>query len=1069
MKKFYLILALCIITPYIALAQEITITGKVTDNENGWPLPGVNIVIKGTRTGTITDLDGNYSLKADKNAILTFSFVGYSTEEVVVKGRTNINIALAAEVSMIDETVVIGYGTVKKNDVTGAISSVQSEDIADLAAANLNQAIQGKVSGVEIINNSGSPGAGITMRVRGMGTLNSGASPLYVIDGFIQGDQSFGKEGNEVPDNKQGIAFLDPADIESIEILKDASAAAIYGARGANGVVLITTKKGKSGKTKIDLNIQHGIQKLPHKYDIMNGNEYRKYKNEAYAILGRPPLDGFEEGMPIDNFDWQDYVFSPAPKQKYKVTVSGGSEKNTFLVSGSYFNQDGIVENSGLEKYTFRFNAGQNISKHIKFGQNIIVNYSERQRINENGFGVTGSPVGNALFADPTSTPYYTQEEVEEENINTDLNWGLWRDLTRTPKAGNPAANLDMKRYDYKAKRYYGTAFLDVNIFPFLKFHSTFGMDITDGHMEEFNPFYEINSTDKQAGTRFYMREEQWINWDFENTLTFSKTFNKHDVNLMAGYTSQKESFVDTRHQVLGFPYLDEELRYMNIANLESIEELKSTPMAYSFSSILGRLIYTYNNMLTFTGSIRHDGSSRFGPNNKYGTFPSFALGYKISEMPFWRPLETTINFMKIRVGYGKLGNASIPINQYLSLMNTTDLTAAFGHPGSVKIGSLPEGLSNEDVKWETTAQKNIALDMGFFGDKLNFSVDFYHKTTNDLLLPLPIPQYAGHSYLHVGGQAPELFANAAKMENKGFEISLGYKMQIGDLRLNLNGNLSSVRNKIISLAGGQPIESNRSREPGGWLSRSEEGQSVAQFRGYVIEGIYQNYDEIKEHLSEEQSNIDPYTYDRSLEPKSSKHIAPGDYKFKDINNDGIINEEDKTYIGSPLPDFTYGFAINGEYKIFDFSVNLTGVYGNEIANMRKYSMAGYGGTNKIGDYTDNYWTPENTDAKYARPENDRNNNRAFSTLYIEDGSYLKINNIILGATIPKALSSKIMISRLRVYFSIENAYVFTKYSTGYPEVGTTTSYNPDPLAIGVDKGIYPTPRVFMFGANISF
>ncbi len=1068
-KKIFSLI--CVFTLLISnlLSQEIQIQGKVIADDNKYPIPGVNIVIKGTNDGTITDLDGNYSLVADKDATLIYSFIGYQSQEIPVNGQTRIDVRMQTDVTELEETVVIGYGTQKKSDLTGAISTVGEDALKNKAFANVSQALQGKASGVEIINNSGAPGSSMTMRIRGMGTLNSGAEPLYVIDGFIQGDQNFGKENGERPDNKVGIAFLDPADIESVEILKDASAAAIYGARGANGVVLITTKKGKQGKTRVDLNIQTGMQYLPHKYDIMNAQEFRKYKNTFQTRLGRDTLEGFENSAEVKNFDWQDFVFDPASKQKYKLTLSGGSEKSTYLVSGSYFKQNGIVKNSGLDKYSFRINTDQKIGEKIKTGQNIIITYTERERINENGAGVNASPIANALKADPSASAYYTDEEMDSLEIDKELNWGNWRELERTSSVTNPASNLDRKTYTYESWNYYGTAFLDIEIFSFLNFRSTIGLNMTTGHMEEFEPFYKVNSVEKTPQTIFRLRNEKWLNWDSENTLTFNKIFGKHDLKAMAGFTAQKEQFVDTRHTVVDFPYLDKSMRYMNINDLSTMEEMKSSPMAYAMSSLLGRIMYSFDNKLLVTASIRRDGSSYFAEEFRFGYFPSFSAGYKISEEPFMEKYKDIINLLKIRVGYGELGNASIRPNLYNALMTNETVGAAFGNPKTFYTGAMPEGLTNEDVRWETTKQKNMAIDMAFWDDKLTFTFDYFRKNTEDLLIAYPLPKISGaQNFERVGGDVPPLYVNAASMSNEGFEISTGYKISLGRVNMNINANISHIKNIVESLANGLPIQSNQVREFGNYISKTIAGYPVAQFYGYVVEGIYQDYDEIKNHLAKDAANLDPYTYDRTEEPKPLKNIAPGDYKFKDLDDNGIINQNDRAYIGNPLPDFTYGGSFDADYKFLDFSVYFNGVYGNDVVNVMDFYLASYGGTNKIKEYADT-WSEDNPDAKYPRMETDKNNNRRFSTAYIEDGSYLRISNITLGATLRASNKIRKYVRHARIYFSVNNVYTFTKYSTGYPEVGSSLQYSAKPLDFGVDRGVYPLPRVFMIGANISF
>jgi TonB-linked SusC/RagA family outer membrane protein len=791
--------------------------------------------------------------------------------------------------------------------------------------------------------------------------------------------------------------------------------------------------------------------------------------NTYNTRLGRDTLPGFRSGEDLNHFNWQDFVFDPASKQKYKLTVSGGSDKATYLVSGNYFKQEGIVRNSGLDKYSLRLNTTQNIGKRIKTGQNLIVTYSSRNRINENGTGVNASPIANTLKADPSATPYYSDLEMDSLEIDEELNWGQWRELERTPAVSNPASNLDRKSYIYDSWHYFGTAFIDIEILPSLVFHSTFGLDLNTGQMEEFEPFYKVNAVEKTPRTIFRLREEEWLNWDSENTLTFQKVFGNHDITAMAGFTAQKERFEDLRHTAVGFPYLEESLRYMNLTDPDILTEVKSSPMSYAFLSLLGRVMYAYSDKILVTASIRRDGSSYFAENYRYGYFPSYSLGYKISEEGFFQGLGLPINLLKFRAGYGELGNAAIRPNLFNPLMTNHTVGAAFNDPKEFYTGAMPEGLTNEDARWETTRQYNFAMDLGLWKNKFTFTFDYFVKQTEDLLIQYPLPKMSGaQSFERVGGNIPPLFVNAANMDNKGFEITTNYKFSLGDLRVSVSGNLSYVQNNVKSLADGLPIQSNEVREFGGFLSKTEAGLPVASYYGYVVEGIYQSYDEIREHLSEDAANVDPYTYDRTLEPNPLRNIAPGDYKFKDIDNNGIINSDDREYIGSPLPDFTYGGAINGQYKSLDFSLSLAGVQGNEVVNVMDFYLASYGGTNKYKGYSDT-WSTGNTDAKYPRMETDVNDNRRFSTAYIEDGSYMKINNFTIGFTLPDNLVQRVNISKTRAYFTVSNMYTFTKYSTGYPEVGLSTRYNAKPLDFGVDRLVYPLPRVFMLGLDVSF
>lgn len=1071
-KRIFGVIAIII---YFTLSQSVNlfaqetfvVTGTVTSAKDLYPLPGVNIVVAGTAQGTITDFKGKYSLQVPgPNSKLKFSFIGFEDTIIALNGRKQVDVQLQEASKKIDEIVVIGYGAVKKSDVTGALSSVSNEDIKNVPAVGIEQALQGKASGVEVINNTGAPGSSMTVRIRGMGTLNSGKSPLYVVDGIIMGDQNFGKEGGQTPDNKTGIEFLDPNDIESIEVLKDASAAAIYGARGANGVILITTKKGKSGMGKIDVDVYRGVQNLAKKTDVMNAHQYRDYMNSYQAAFGgrRDTFPGFGYDSQLNETDWQDEIFSPAIKEKYKVTFSGGNEKNTYLLSASYFNQEGIIKSSGYDKFSVRFNGEHQLREKIKFGEQIIVTYTNRNRISE---GVGGSNlVSGALLADPSISPYVSGiRDPEMINYINDSTI-IWTDLFRSGIVANPIATIDLDEYNYQSYHYFGNAYVDIELLPSLSFKSIIGIDITNGDMDSFYPRYEINPSDRRDQNLYYKRHEKWINWNSENILTFSKSFGEHNLTVMTAFTAQRETYRDLRLTMKPFPYDEEFMRYPNLPSPEGkLNEVGSSPMAYSIISLLARAIYSYKDKLHLTTSFRRDGSSKFGPNQRYGNFPSFSLAYKISHEEFLQNIAF-IDLLKIRAGWGKLGNQSIPPYQYSTTIYAQGNNYAFGPSRDILTGFLPNGVSNPDIKWEETSQFNLGLDFGLINSQLTGSIDAFYKKTTDMLMKIPIVKFSGiHNLERVGGAQPTASSNAAEMENKGLELTLNYQTNINAFYINVGGNISFVRNEVISLADDKPVYSNQSNLFG-YMSTTMTNEPVAGFYGYIVEGIFQNYQEIANHA--DQGKTDPYLTDPKVdEPKPQKFTAPGDFKFKDIDGNGVIDEDDETLIGSPLPDFTYGMHLNMTYKNFDLYVSTNGVYGNDVVNMMKYYLYGYKYCNHHVDASD-YWTEENTDAKYPRIGIDKNENMRFSDFYIEDGSYMRIQNITLGYTLPENLSNRLRIKRLRIYGTIENLWTVTKYSGLEPEIGSSVGWNAKPLDFGVDAATYPHPRTFIVGVNLS-
>ena len=1063
MKKFILLTFLFFLILTRCFSQEIRVTGNVVSAEDNYSLPGVNIVIKGTTEGTITDLDGNYELMVDKDATLVFSFVGYENKEIQVDGRNTINVALDVKSQLIDETVVIGYGTVKKSNALGAISKVSNEDIENIAVPGIDQALQGKATGVQVISNSGAPGGSVTVRVRGVSTLNSGKDPLYVVDGVILGDKSFGKKGGQTPDNKSVIDFLDPSQIESIEVLKDASATSIFGARGGNGVVLITTKKGKSGKPKISLNMYRGFQSLRKKYDILNPDQFRNYWNEYMINSGRDIREEYEEGKELPaRTDWQEEIINigsvgelitATPIENYNLSVSGGNEKSTYYVSGTYFNQKGLLKKSGYHKFSFSARGEHKLSDKITLGEKVTIVKSFRDRSSE----VSGI-IRNMLIADPTAAPYDST--------------GNWTDLNRSGYGQNPVGIRDRHEYYYDNDRYFTNLFLDIEILPQLNFRSIIGYDVNIGDMESFEPEYYINPQDKRDLAIMRKRHERWNNWDIENTLTYNNTFGDHDVTAMIGYTYQKEDFVDMRTTITGFPYEEDYMRYPNVPNpLDLVTELGSSPMEYIISSLLGRVMYSYKEQLLFSASLRRDGSSKFGPNYRHGIFPGASLGYVLSRLPFLEDNQT-ISFLKIRAGWGILGNQAIPPYRYSTQIGIGN-NYNFGKDKTTWVGALPDGVSNPDVKWEETSEQNVAIDANFFDNRLSLTVDLFQKTTNDMLLEDQVPFYIGiHSLERVSstkstGKRPYL--NAAKMKTKGLEFMVAYKTQIRkSLNVNCNFNFSASNNEVLELSRNvSEFYSNADFRTGFNMSRTIPGRSAAGFYGYATEGIFQDYDEIAAHA--DQGTEDPYTDDRSLSPKPTKYTAPGDFKFKDVNGDGEITGLDKDFIGDPFPDFTYGGNLSLRYKNWDFSVNIQGVYGNDIVNLSRYFLYGDVYSNKSVEVYQDHWTEDNPDAQHPRIGKFKSNNMRFSDYYIEDGSYLRVKNVTLGYTLNSALASKIKLSNLRIYISARNFMTFTNYTGFDPEIGSSIRWSAKPLDFGVDNTNYPQSKIYTLGLNVNF
>jgi len=873
MSKLSFFVLTFLLIPFILFSQKsVEIKGIVTGSDINGPLPGVNVFEKGTVNGTITDMDGNFSIKlSGESGVLVISYVGYQQEEIPVgENNSYIEIQLKPETKDLDEVVVIGYGRAKKSDLTGSLVSISSDELENSRDMGIEQALQGKAAGVQITNNSGAPGAGLSVRIRGVGSLNSGMQPLYVVDGFIMGDQSFGKENSATPDNKVGISFLDPSEIESIEILKDASAAAIYGARGANGVVLITTKKGKSGKGVFNFDSYIGMQQLAKDPNIMNAEQYRAFSNEYNTNIGRPVYPGFEEGTELENTDWVDAVTRNAMIKNYKLSVSGGNETSTYLLSASYQNQEGIVYNSGYERFSARINGQHKVNEFITLGENFVFAKTMRNRVDEQGFG-GGNILYNALTADPSAPVYDTA--VPRMNAPGLPNWTY---LERSPGSNNPVRAMETDDMTYGSYNYFGNVFADIKILKELTFHSRFGFNITDGLFQIFHPQYYINAFDQRSQTGFEYRTEKYINWDLENTLTYTNTFGEHDITVMGGFTAQKESFVDLRLNYDNFPYEEPFMLYPNVPDSDAaLKSTESSPMEYSIASVLARVMYSYQDKYLFTASFRRDGSSKFGPSNRWGTFPSFSAGYKMSEEPFIKSIPA-ISFLKLRGGWGLLGNQAIPPYQYSTTLYSPGNNYPFGLNEELYFGFLPNGIANENIKWETTSQTNFGVDWGFFKNKVTLTIDYFNKHTYDLLMPLPAPAFTGiHNLERVGGgNKPTGYGNVAEINNNGLELAGGYKYRSnsGDFSIKLNANISFVNNKVLKLVD-KDDEWYSNGFNGTNVSVTREGGTTAEFYGYVVEGLYQSYDDILN--SPYQGPIDPHATDNSVEPNLRKYISP--------------------------------------------------------------------------------------------------------------------------------------------------------------------------------------------------
>jgi len=988
---------------------DLEVKGKVTD-DNGEPLPGVNILLKGSQKGTATDASGSYNLTVTENeggsngAVLIFSFVGYLPQEIAVNSRSVINVQLKTDLKVLEEVVVVGYGTQKRSDVTGAIGSVTAKEIQDEPAIQIGQALQGKVAGLQVSQNSGAPGSGLLIRVRGTGTVNS-AEPLYVIDG----------NPNSSP------LDLAPEQIESIQILKSASAAAIYGAQGANGVVLITTKQGKAGKSQLDISVAQGLQQIRKYFPVTNAEQYATLYNEGLVNAGQKPLYPDPAALG-EGTNWQKEVFELAPMTDVSLSASGGSESSKFYFSAGYVNQEGILKGSSFNRANLRINSSHNITRSIRIGQNLSASMARYKQLSEFAFG---SVLGNTLTANP---------EIPVKS--PDGGWGF---SPTSLNSTNPLASIHYTNNDTRRPVVNGNVYLDVTLFKDLIFRSQFNFNIGYTENSIFNPAYRISASNFNDVANLTENTTRFREYSWANTLTYQKTIGKHSFDLLAGITAQESYTQNISAYATGLPLNATDninLRYLDLATQGN--RVGGGAGEWGILSILGRVNYNYNSKYFTTVNFRADGSSRFGENNKFGYFPSFSVGWKLSEENFLKSAGW-INNLMLRGGWGSLGNQNSLRNYAFASLVTPNINYTYGTAQAVVRGQALTSMGNPDLKWESTKETNLGLDFTGFNGRINGSVDMYHKETTDMLLQVPIVQYSGIE------QSP--FVNGGNVTNKGIELMLGYDKRNttpGGFDYGVSGNISFNKNKVTRLSNaGTAI--NQFISFVGLVNTTQIGSPIASFWGWKTDGLFQSKEEVDAHAFQ------------------SSGTAPGDIRFVDLDGNGVINANDQTIIGNPWPKFTYGFSANAAYKGFDIKVQLQGTYGNDIFMGLKFRMEGSNFFNYTQNVWDNRWTGPGTSNTVPRMiTSDPNNNMRSSQYYVEDGSYLRVRNIQIGYKVPKNL---VKLRSFRIYASIQNALTFTKYPGFDPEIGTNRDNNP--LYIGIDETNYPMPRIYTLGVNI--
>lgn len=1080
MRKLLLTL-IAVLSVVMINAQQLSVTGTVVSDSDGLPIPGVSVAVKGTTTGTITDIDGKFEMSAAEGATLVFSFIGMETQELVA--AANMNVVMVDELAALSEVVVVGYGVQKKSVVTAAIAKVSSDDLANTKPLRMDNALKGLAAGVNVTSASGQPGEGAKVRIRGTGTFNN-SNPLYIVDGMpIDG----------------GLDFVNPNDIESIEVLKDAASGAIYGARAANGVILVTTKKGKVGKPTLNYNVSYGWASAEKHREVTNATEYAILQNERNLNNGVAPeyADPYNlidsNGNPIvgDGTDWQELVFNDnAPTMNHDVSFSGATDRDNYYFSIGYYSQDGIVGGnygqSNYDRLTIRSNFTHTLVDEtetrpflnkLDFGVNMAYMRTHSTAISTNS--EFGSILGSALYLSPLVVPVATGEVAEAMKNNytyTDDNgeiqlYDLPADANGNPytiapfvgsyqEISNPLAMLAIDPTKNWSHKFVPNFVVDLQLFEGLRYKFSYGADLSFwGNDGATKSCYYISGNNHKEHTEATAYKSQGCNWQIENLLIYDKEIAGHSFNIVLGQSAMETKGSDLGGSRMNLVNVNKpSINYATGDIVFSTTEDKETgnviingatvqhgvwggPVVQrKTASLFARLNYNYNERYMMTATVRRDGSSRFGENNKYGIFPSFSLGWNVTNESFMENRPVWLNSMKLRGSWGLNGNDNIDDFGYTSLTAMGN-NVLFGKNAIKYNGSKAQRLSNPDLKWEESEQTDIAVDLMLFDGAVTATVEWYNKRTNDMLIDMPVPSYTG--------ETPPL-GNGGDMENKGWEFELGYKWSVADANFSIKGNAAYVKNTLKDIGNEDGyLDYGGIQGISGGGMRAQNGLPYPFFFGYKTAGVFQNADEVAAYTNAEGGLIMP-------------NAVAGDVRFVDVNGDGKIDPEDRTNIGNGTPEWTFGLAFNADWKGIDFSLNLHGVgeakvfdatYRNDIfsGNFPKWMLE--------------RWTGEGTSNKLPRLGGNTENWQ-MSDIYIHDGSFLRLKNMQLGYTLPKQITEIAGINRFRVFVAAENLATWTKYHGFDPEISSGAG---DSQSLGVDRGVYPQARTFTVGANITF
>ena len=1044
--KFLLLFFLCSIS---ILNAQTKVSGVVSDSK-GLTLPGVNVTVKGSNDGVSTDFDGKYQIDVPANSTLVFSFIGFTTQEVVVGSKTTINIKLSESSNELDEVVVIGYGTQKKGDVNGSISSVKAKDLQDLKQVNIDQMLQGKAAGVSVTSNNGQPGSAVSIRVRGTTSISGTNEPLYIIDGVpVSGDATgratsgrpiagndFSANGGSGNNAVSPLSTINPNDVESIDILKDASATAIYGSRGANGVIIITTKSGRKGTGKISYEGFTSVQSIYKDLDVMNLRQYAIHQNELATLFGTELRPEFAHPELLGNgTDWQDAVYRTAATNSHQVSFSAAKDGTNYYLSGGFLDQEGILLGSGLKRYTMRLNLDSKVKDWLKVGANLNAGITnENITINQSFTGL----ISNTLL----QAPDIPVRNIDGSYATAPLNANFTTYF-------NPVAEALTKDSKLIRKNFLGNVYAEMSLAKGLKYRIELGANTEFSENTEFRPSSESL---RNAVADLSERRQNWYSTNLKNLLTYDFSIGeKNKFTLLAGQEANDSHWEGVLATAQGFQTND--IYGLNLSDPDN-RIVTSYKGSQSISSLFGRFIYDFDNKYNISASIRQDVSSKFDPttDNQKGVFGGVAASWKLSSEKFMENTRKYIDNIKFRIGYGETGNQQIPNNAYSALLGQQN--------SGLGAGFLPSNFPNPALTWESLNQTNFGLDFTLMDSRLSFSLDLYKKVSEGFLFQVPLPLYlTGGGGQYGGISAP--FSNLGEMENRGYDITVGYTTKgAKDFTWNSTLVFSHYKNELTGLVSGLPLTAEINTN--GYLpvvaTNTVVGSPIGLFYGYQTDGIFNSIDQL---------NAAPLQFGQTVGTAPGQTYL-GDYKYKDINNDGVVDSNDRTFIGNPHPDFTFGFTNNFKYKNFDLSIFLQGSSGNDILNLTRRSGTANSilGQNLFVE-SSNYWTPTNTNTDIPRPINIENNtNYNISDRYVEDGSYLRIQNLTFGYNLPQDLISVIKMSRVRLYASVQNLYTFTKYSGYDPEIG---SFNQSPLLSGIDNGRYPSPRTYSFGINVEF